>query len=418
MDAGAIPGGGRGGATQLPAGGVGAAGRGNVAQLPAAGNRVTAGQLPANRGVRAQQLPQQRPNWNQWSQNRPGNWQQAVNKRSNYWNNWSGARQESLNNFANTRSERWNNVADNRQDWISDVQDDRQDWRVDNREDWQNHREDMWDYRWDRADEVWDDVQDYHDDLFDDQWWGSSSWGSSYYPPNYSYPANPWWWWYPASWNTVSSIVSEPEPIYYDHELTVIVEGDQVYQNGQAPVPAAEYRAEAIQLATAVDQPPPPEPVAMAGLTSQTVEPAWIPLGVWALTQEEKGDAVMFFQISVNKEGVISGGYQNVMTGESKPIAGSVDKETQRVAWRIGDNTNTVIETGLFNLTEDVTTAAMHFGDQQTQTWLMVRLPAPEMPGVPTPVDTTIKRELPPVMGATTASTGTPAAPPAAPTNS
>jgi hypothetical protein len=126
-----------------------------------------------------------------------------------------------------------------------------------------------------------------------------------------------------------------------------------------------------------------------------------MPLGVWALTQEDKGDAILFFQISVNKEGIISGGYQNVMTGESKPIAGRVDKQTQRAVWRIGENTSTVIETGLFNLTKDVTTVLMHFGKDQTQTWLMVRLPAPQMPDAPTKVDTTEKRELPPVMGST-----------------
>ncbi|MCE5230390.1 mu-protocadherin-cell-suface protein, partial [bacterium] len=96
---------------------------------------------------------------------------------------------------------------------------------------------------------------------------------------------------------------------------------------------------------------------------------------------------------------------QNVMTGDNKPVAGSVDKKTQRAAWRIGDNKNTVIETGLFNLTQDVTPVSMDFGKGQSQTWLMVRLPAPEMPGAPTKVDTTGKRELPPVMGKQTAAT-------------
>ena len=325
-----------------------------------------------------------------------------MNNRQNYWNNWSGSRQNNVNNFRQNQGERWNQVQNNqqnRQDWFSNRQDNRQDWRVDNREDWQNHREDMWDYRWDRADDILDDVQDYHDDLFDDHWWGGTAWGG--YPPNYQHPQNPWWWWVPTAWSSISSIVSQPEPVYYDHDLTIIYEGDQVYQNGQPPVPVDQYRDSALLTALGVEQPPPPTPPDETAATGNA-PPAeeWMPLGVWALTQEEKGDAIMFFQISVNKEGIISGGYQNVMTGDSKPIAGRVDKQSQRATWRIGDNQYTVLETGLYNLTKDVTTVSMHFGTERTQTWLMVRLPAPEMPGTPTAVDTLGKRELPPVMGA------------------
>ena len=326
-----------------------------------------------------------------------------MNNRGDYWNKWSGNRQQNINDFQQNRGERWNQIenrTENRGDWFADRQDDRQDWRVDNREDWQDFRKDTWDYRWDRADELCDDIQDSRDDLFDDHWWAGCGWGGAYYPPSYQYPSNPWWWWVPVAWGSLSVAVSEPEPVYYDYGVTVIYEGDQVYQNGEPPVPAAEYAEQAMSFAD-VDQPPPPEPAepAVAGAATPPVE-EWMPLGVWALAQEEKGDAVMFFQISVNRDGLISGGYQNVMTGENKPIAGSVDKQSQRAAWHIGDNMNTVIETGLYNLTQDVTTVLMHFGKDQTQTWLMVRLPAPEMPGAPTKIDTTQNRQLPPVMGA------------------
>ena len=396
-----------------------------ASQLPAreGGLRETAGgqtpgvgpsQLPAKSRV----PPEQRPNWGDWSQNRGNNWQQAVNNRQDYWNNWSGNRQQNINNFQQNQGDRWNQIQNreqNRQDWFANRQDDRQDWRVDNREDWQDFRQDMWDYRYDRADEIWDDVRDYHDDLFDDHWWGGSTW--CYYPPSYQYPSNPWWWWVPTSWNTVSSIFTQPEqPIYYDYGSTVIYEGGQVYQNGEPPMPAVEYNEQAISLAGNVEQPPPPAP-AESTTGTQTAQAAqeWMPLGVFAMTQEEKGDAIMFFQISVNREGIISGGYQNVMTGENKPVAGSVDKKTQRAAWRIGDNKDTVFEAGLFNLTKDVTPVLMHFGKDQTQTWLMVRLPAPEMPGAPTKVDTTINRELPPVMGSSGANKPAQAAPTGSP---
>jgi hypothetical protein len=88
-------------------------------------------------------------------------------------------------------------------------------------------------------------------------------------------------------------------------------------------------------------------------------------MGVWALTQEEKGDAYMFFQLSIDKEGVVSGAYQNVLSGEKAPISGQVDKATQRVAWKIGTN-NTVIETGLQNLAQEVASCLVHFGSDST----------------------------------------------------
>ena len=89
----------------------------------------------------------------------------------------------------------------------------------------------------------------------------------------------------------------------------------------------------------------------------------------------------MFFQLSIDKNGVVSGAYQNVLSGEKSPISGQVDKKTQRVAWQIGTN-NTVIETGLQNLSEDAS-CLVHFGPDKTQTWLLVRQKQPEMPNAP-----------------------------------
>ena len=109
-----------------------------------------------------------------------------------------------------------------------------------------------------------------------------------------------------------------------------------------------------------------------------------MPLGVFALAQEEKGDPIMFFQISVNREGVISGAYNSTLTGDQRPIAGQVDKATQHVAWRIGDNTETVFDTSLANLTQDVSPVAIHFGKTRTQTWLLVRMPEPAADQSPT----------------------------------
>ena len=73
---------------------------------------------------------------------------------------------------------------------------------------------------------------------------------------------------------------------------------------------------------------------------------------------------------------------QNVLSGEKSPISWQVNKQTQRVAWKIGTN-NTVIETGLQNLTQDVASCLVLFGSNTTQTWLLVRQKKPEMPNAP-----------------------------------
>jgi hypothetical protein len=97
------------------------------------------------------------------------------------------------------------------------------------------------------------------------------------------------------------------------------------------------------------------------------------------LAREEKGDANMFIQLSINKDGVLTGAYENVLSGEKSPISGQLDKKTQRVAWKIG-TTNTVIETGLQNLTQHVASCLVHFRPDSTETWLLVRLKQPELP--------------------------------------
>jgi hypothetical protein len=349
------------GAATLGAGALGAAGLG-------AGNReqrFAAGQ--------------NRPNWNEWSQNRGDRWNQAVNNRQDFWNNWSGQRQDRLNNFQQNQDQRWNN--------LNSAREDRQAWRDTNREDWQNYRNDMWDYRYDRADQIWDNVQDYHDDLFDNHWWGS------WYPGYGVAATNPWWWWAPATAGFVGGFVTgaaTSEPYYYDYGVNTVYQGDTVYVDGKPAGSTKDYTEKAVKLANSVEETPPPMP------SKKKDSEEWLPMGVWALTQEQKGDAVMFLQISVNKEGVISGGYKNTLTGQQEQVIGAVDRESQLAAWRLGQNGKTVIETGIFNLTKDVAPVAIHFDTSNTQTWLMVRLPQPLMPDQPQKVEA-IDRTPPPL---------------------
>ena len=119
-------------------------------------------------------------------------------------------------------------------------------------------------------------------------------------------------------------------------------------------------------------------------------------MGVWALTQEQKGDAVMFFQLSINRDGIVTGAFQNTIANDTRPVAGQTDKASQRAAWRVGDNTETIFETTLGNLTQDVSPIAVHFGNSQTQTWLLVRMPEPAPSGQPQKLPEAPKSPPPP----------------------
>lgn len=56
------------------------------------------------------------------------------------------------------------------------------------------------------------------------------------------------------------------------------------------------------------------------------------------------------------------------------PIHGSVDANTQRVAFTIGKNA--VVETGLSNLTGPFTRVWAHLANSRSQTWLITRIRA------------------------------------------
>jgi len=246
----------------------------------------------------------------------------------------------------------------------------------------------LWDYRSDRANEIWDNAGDFYDDVFDDHWWGDYGWGLGWAG---NYPANPWWWWGAAAWGTVSAFVdlATPDPVYIDYGMNVIYEGDTVYVDNQ-PIPAAQYTQPIMEMAATVEQAPPPLPPA--------AEPAveWMPLGVFALAQEERGQPIMFFQLSVNRAGIISGAYQSTLTDDQRPVAGQIDKTSQQVAWRIGENTDTIFVTSVANLTRDVSPLAIHFGTTRTQTWLLVRMPEPAAAGKPAALPE-IDRKPPPL---------------------
>jgi len=296
---------------------------------------------------------------------------QAVADRQQYWNNWSKANQGKLNDFRANRSTDWNNISNfrNNQNVANRF----------NKADWNNYRNNVQNFRNNRSIEINNNIQNHFDGNFDNNWWGNSGW---WHGPVYG--GNPWWWWGAATLATAGTFLAIDafndavyQPPVYEYGVNVVYQGDEVYVDGRPTATAQQYTQQAIALANQpATQPPPPAPPAPGQ------EPEWLPMGVWALAQEEKGDAYMFFQISIDRNGVVTGAYQNALSGEKSPISGQVDKQTQRVAWRIGTS-DTVIETSLQNLTQDVAGCLVHFGEGNTQTWLMVRQKQPEMPSGP-----------------------------------
>lgn len=352
-------------------------------QLPA--NRVDRGNLGGNLGEgreRGERLAQRDGRGEGRGDQQ---WQQRTENRRQNWDQWRDQNQSRLNNFHDNQQDRW--------DQINNAREDRQSWRDQNREDWQEHRNQMWDYRSDRANEIWDHAGEYYDNLFDSRWWGAWTGGAvaAGAVGALSNLANPWWWWQPATYSETSNFVEgvSSQPVYVDYGMNVDYEGSTVYVNNQ-PIPAEQYSQPVTTAATAVAQPPPPTPPAPGK------EAEWMPLGVFALVQEEKGDPTMFFQLSVNRAGTISGAYTNAVTNDEDTVAGQVEKSTQRVGWRIDDNTGTIFETSLGNLTLDVAPIVLHFGKDRTQTWLLVRMPDPAAKSVPPQVN-----QKPPPLGKT-----------------
>lgn len=106
----------------------------------------------------------------------------------------------------------------------------------------------------------------------------------------------------------------------------------------------------------------------------------WLPLGVYALAQKDGSveDASLYLQLAISKEGIIAGTFQNTATDESFEVEGTIDRESQRAAWGPVGKSWPIMETGIYNLTENEAAALLHFEDGQTQQWTMVRLDEPK----------------------------------------
>jgi hypothetical protein len=171
-------------------------------------------------------------------------------------------------------------------------------------------------------------------------------------------------WWAGAAWGA---------PVYYDYGSggNVTYEDDSVTVNGQDAGTADQYSQQAQDLAASGAQ-------QLEAPTPDGKEMEWLPLGVFGLsTSKDDKSPTRLFQLAVNKQGVINGSFYNTQTDKTLPVVGAVDRKTQRASWYVGDNKSTVMETGIYNLTQDQASVMVHFGTEKTEEYLLVRLDPP-----------------------------------------
>ena len=171
--------------------------------------------------------------------------------------------------------------------------------------------------------------------------------------------------WAAATWATAGAYCGcEGDGTYYDYEDNVSYEDGSVYYEGEAVATAEQYYDQADEIAD-------------AGENAENEE--WMPLGVFAVIREAgqtQTDRVV--QLALNKDGVIRGNLQDLLTEKVTPVYGSVDKKTQRVAMKLEGNDKLIIECGLYNLTNDEVPVLIHSGKDKQQAATLIRLKNPE----------------------------------------
>lgn len=207
---------------------------------------------------------------------------------------------------------------------------------------------------------------------FNQRWWAMHPCRHGWW--HYAYAAQPWsYWWTVPTWTGVNTWFAPygwTGGNYYDYGEggNVVYEDSRVLVDGQQIATAAEFAQSAAELASV--EPPADEQAAASA--------EWLPLGTFSLSlSADDTELTRLVQLAVNKEGVVSGTLYNTATDQPFTLQGKVDKQTQRVAVMAVDQADVVLETGIYNLTQDEAPALVHFGDEKSQPALLVRLEQP-----------------------------------------
>jgi len=172
--------------------------------------------------------------------------------------------------------------------------------------------------------------------------------------------------WHAPVWSSfVPWVGVAAEPVSYDYGTTTVIHDNTVYVEGEPVASTEEYADQATAIADQGRQ------------EEASPDEEWKPLGVFGMIQGDEQVAQHIFQLAVNKDGVVRGSYYDAIADNTLPVYGSVDKKTQRIAWSIGEKKTVVFEAGLVNLTKEQTTILVHYGKDNTQQMVLVRLEQP-----------------------------------------
>jgi hypothetical protein len=169
--------------------------------------------------------------------------------------------------------------------------------------------------------------------------------------------------WAPVSWAAVAGHCGygAAAPLTYDYGNNVTCQNGNVTVGDTVVGTAEEFSQQAADLA------------ATGTATDAAASDDWLPLGVFAMVRNEQQQPHLIMQLAINKQGILRGNFTDEISDHVLPIHGAVDQQTQRAAWTVGDNQQTVMEAGLNNLTESAAPALIH-KNGKTDHWLLVRL--------------------------------------------
>lgn len=172
--------------------------------------------------------------------------------------------------------------------------------------------------------------------------------------------------WTAASMAEIASHCGYPATaVSYGYGQNVTNQGGNVLHDGQVVGTSEEFSQQAADLAQIGQQ------------AEASADGDWLPIGVFALVRSEEQHAQLTVQLAINKQGILRGNYTDLVSDHTQPIEGSVDKQTQRAAWTVGENKNFIMEAGLSNLTSGEAPALIH-KHNRTEKWLLISLPKPD----------------------------------------
>ncbi|MCE9606454.1 MAG: hypothetical protein K8U03_16285 [Planctomycetia bacterium] len=190
------------------------------------------------------------------------------------------------------------------------------------------------------------------------------------------YYPNAWWpgqWavaataWTAATWAVAGSYVGVTgDPNYYDYNNGVSYQDGTVYYGDQPVAAADQYYREALDLALRGEQ---------------STGDDWLPLGVFGFVSQGQQEADKLVQLAINKQGILRGNYQDTVSNQVTPVFGAVDKQTQKAAFMMTGNDSLVVETGLYNLTNDEVPVLVHYDAENQANRTLMRLKQPTQDG-------------------------------------